>query len=172
MVTDVQWVTAGATLAYAVFTLGVLIVLTAAALYAKGQLKEATRARLLEAINQIHHYLDSEETRAARDYVSHAKPAELTQPGADDGKIRTVANTFEYIGLLAEHSLVAKAIILDYFWELVVVLWSRLKPYVETTRKRRGDQYAGHFERLAKDAEDYCKRKYPDYKVDTQPSAP
>jgi len=136
------------------------------------QLREATRARFLQAVNEIYRDLDSRKGRAARDYVYWTEPAELTGPEADTGKIRTVANTLEHVGLLAEHSLLAKSIILDYFWELVLEMWSRLKPYVEATREWRGEQYADHFESLAKDAEEYRKRKYPHHRVGTRPTRP
>ena len=97
------------------------------------------------------------------------RPEELTDPGADTAKLEKVADSFEHVGLLAKHSLVAKNMVLDYFWEAILQMWSRLKPYVEANRRERGRQYADHFERLARDAEEYRKRRYPDYSVDTWP---
>jgi hypothetical protein len=169
--TDAPWLEVW-TAVYALATIVMIAVLLGAAIAAWKQLREATRARLLEAINQVYRDVHSEDSKAARKYVYDTEPAKLTWPGPDRAKIEKVADTFEHVGVLAEHSLVAKSMILDYFWEAILQMWCRLKPYIEATRLERGQQYADHFERLAKHAEEYRKRKYPDYKVDAQPSAP
>ena len=129
------------------------------------QLKEATRARLLQAINEVYADIHSEDSKAARAYVYRNEPHVLASPSADSVKLERVADTFEHVGLLAQHSLVAKEIVLDYFWEAILQMWWRLKPYIDAARQQRGQQYADHFESLAKDADDYRKRKHPDYWV-------
>jgi hypothetical protein len=129
-------------------------------------LKETSHARFLEAINQIYADLHSEESKVTRRYVYNSKPSELVNsPPEGIVQIEKVADSFEHIGLLAQHSLVAKEIILDYFWEAILQMWVRLEPYVKATRERRGRQYADHFEMLALDAEAYRKRKHPHYRV-------
>lgn len=128
------------------------------------ELRESRHARFLEAVNQIYADLHSEESKAARRYVYSKEPSELVNsPPEGIIQIEKVADAFEHIGLLAEHSLVAKEIVLDYFWEAILRMWVRLKPYVKDTRQKRGTQYADHFEKLAKYAEEYRRLKYPDH---------
>ncbi len=158
MPTDVQWVIAGATLAYAVFTLGMLVVLVIAAQYAKGQLESIERSRQLECLQHLSERWSSDITREARKIADSAGDSArfdeiwstLKLRESDDYfKLAALANLFEDIAILEKESQITFGQVVDRFGPTMVYYHGIYKGFI-AEKQKEDPEILRNFDNLVK----------------------
>jgi len=160
---DVDW-----TAVTAVFTGLTFVVLALAGSYAGFQFREMSRARTLEALNQIHSELHGEKAKCDRGILYRSRlddmpPAEFKSlPDAERGAVERVADSWQHVGMVARYHLIRRDILFEYFAGALLSSYKKLKNYIAETQTQRGPVYGKHVVWLAKECERYFKKAYGD----------
>lgn len=140
--------TAVAAIAAAIQTIVVLV----AAVLAIRQLREATRARSLDAFLAISEDLKKEEAVEARKiiYTQLANSEILSEE--QKKKIESICVTFDKMGVLVKHGLIPKDVAFSMYFDVVLRIWKHVEPFVIQERERRkNDIWMMYFETLKKE---------------------
>jgi hypothetical protein len=154
------------TLASIATVLGVVFVISAA-MVALRQLKEMTKARHLEAMLQVYEMIGSEAARKNRRFIYtelKSAPEELTFEERE--LVEKVIVVYERIGKLVESDLVPRDELLEGHCEVILRSWKKLEPYIRHYRKVSSGRHAKHFETLARVAQEYHSKHFPDVNLE------
>jgi len=132
-----QWVTAAATLAYAIFTFATLVVLVIAAFYARSQLASAKESRQLGCLTDLSQRWSSDLIRSARRLVESAGDdfpdfwygLEL-QNSDDYFRLAALANFFEDIGILEKDGQITLEQVVDRFGPTLVYYYGIYQTFI------------------------------------------
>jgi hypothetical protein len=140
-----------------VLSVAALVVACGAAGYARRQAKAADKANripvLLDFLREYRSLLD------ARRYVyrslKHGPENGVRElPSEDADAVEQVIHYLDHLGFAVHNEVITAEDLRGYMGGSVVGMWDELREYIEEERKQRtreGDnQYAGHFERLAR----------------------
>ena len=120
----------------------------------------------LNSMIEIFKLLNNEEHRKARRkvYAAYTK-GEIADKVTDDLNvdISIVRADFDQVGILVENKFVPKKMLLEAYWNTVLVSWKSLEDHIQRERTRRDyPSYMKYFEGLRKDAYRYWKKYHPE----------
>jgi hypothetical protein len=127
-----------------------------AAFLAVSQLKEMTKARHLEAMLRVYDMIGSERARSSRRFIYselRSQPEDITSEERE--KIEDVSAVLDRIGTLVEAGLVPEGLLFASHYEMIILSWDTLAPYILYRRLNLDVTYARHFEHLADLARNY-----------------
>ena len=160
---DVDW-----TAVTAIFTGLTFVVLALAGFYAAFQLREMSRNRTLEALNQIHSELHSVQAKLDRGILYKTRlddmsASELKNLSDEDrAAVERVADSWQHVGLVARYHLIRRDILFEYFASALLFSYRKLRNYIAETQTQRGPVYGKHVVWLAKGCERHFKSLYGD----------
>jgi hypothetical protein len=154
-------------------TFGTFVVISATAIAAIVQLRHARGSNQIVALNEIRATDGSEEMQLSRHFVYHDLAAkfrdpafryQLITPAARTGenrpligKINTLGNFYEGMGVLVRTGLLDAELILEIYADKVASDWGQLAPATAAARRTVGDVLWENFEYLAVLAQDWFK---------------
>lgn len=148
------------------FLIGVLI-------FTRRQVRAALGASAIRVFEQIYADLNSKESRNNRRFIYAHKlsPEEIYSNQLIHSKVENVCVSLDRVGVLLTNKFVPKGpaqdLYLDMYVDVFIRCWAKLESYVEFMRKKkRNPQHYINFERLAKLARKYWKRKFPGASID------
>jgi hypothetical protein len=143
-------------------TFGTFVVIAATAIAAIVQLRHARSSNHIAAINKIREAMDSLDFQAAAQFVSNELPTRVQDPQFRYqwgkplartnemlpliGKVRTLGNFYENMGLLVKTGLVDRDLVLEMWGWNAVQAWEQLAPMAAIGRRKTGDMLWEHFE--------------------------
>jgi hypothetical protein len=130
----------------------------AALLYAVKQVREARKARVLEAYLMFESRLTTEQARKDRRHIyetSFENPSVITSE--DREIIERVCVTFDILGVLVREGLMYRPLVFKPFYDVIIKCWKKTYDFVEFERKpnRKATTYMQDFEYLYKEAEGF-----------------
>lgn len=134
------------------------LALAISALVAARQLRLARHTNLLPVMIDMFREFRGREFKEQLGYIEErlwedCPPQDtgtVDLPEAAKERVVSVASFFNTVGLLVAHGVIGKVIPASYMGGSVLRAWSRLAPYIQTERVRRGDpNYYCFFEHLA-----------------------
>ncbi|OGO14915.1 MAG: hypothetical protein A2Z14_16855 [Chloroflexi bacterium RBG_16_48_8] len=128
------------------------------------QLRQQTKQQRFEALSQVHKEVAEPEFRNALQAVFSKDPEALASTTSFELKrsIDDATAVYDLVGLRIQEGVLPKEATLKTEWKILVPLWRQVEGYVKSERERRGMPYKEHFEWLAKEAEKYRSRHYPE----------
>jgi hypothetical protein len=152
-------------------SLGTLLVITATAIAALGQLRHSRGSNQILALTECREVLESESFAAALRFVRRKLPPMMEDPAMRarllvtpiDEELRpinVVGNFFESMGSFVKHDIIDKEIACDLWSGIVVSAWDALTPVLAIFRRTSGPSLWENFEYLAKVSKDWIAR-YP-----------
>jgi hypothetical protein len=126
--------------------------------YVVKQVREAKKARILEAYLMFEGRLVTEKAREDRKYLYEHKfdnPPTIT---AEERKtIERVCSTFDILGVLVREGLMYRPLVFKPFYDVIIKCWLQSCDYIEYERSpaRKAETYMQDFEYLYKQAEKY-----------------
>jgi hypothetical protein len=162
-------------------TFGTFLVIAATAIAALVQLRHARGSNQIAAFNELRETDGSEVMQAARHFAHRDLAAKLRDPAfryqintpaarTDEnrpliGRINTLGNFHEGMGVLVKAGLVDPELALEIYADKVVSDWERLAPVAALARRTVGDALWENFEYLVVLAQDWFvahpKGSYP-----------
>ena len=115
------------------------------------QIKEATRARYLEALSRIFEEFRSEVFFKARRFVYSHEQFDWSCCSEDERiTLERLINTYNRMAFLVEKGMIPKRLIFEIWSGALVASWQRLESYVNDRRAATGfSDWAIQFEHLA-----------------------
>ncbi|MBV8148109.1 MAG: DUF4760 domain-containing protein [Candidatus Eremiobacteraeota bacterium] len=161
-------------------TFGTFVVIAATAIAAIVQLRHARSSNQIVALNELREMMEAPEFVAAFEFISTELSSKLQDSSfrhqwndrsarTDEGKrpigkIRTIMNYYEGMGVLVKTGLVDRELALDMWSEVIIVAWDNLAPFTVMGRRRQRD-LCENFEYLTVLAQDFLaahpKGTYP-----------
>ena len=121
------------------------------------QIKEATRARYLEALSRIFEEFRSEVFFKHRRFVYSHKQFDWSSCSEGERmRIERLINTFNRMAFLVEKGMIPQRLILEIWSGALAASWQKLEPYVRDRRAATGfSDWAIQFEHLANLGKEY-----------------
>ena len=161
-------------------TFGTFVVIAATAIAAIVQLRHARSSNQIVALNELREMMEAPEFVAAFEFISTELSSKLQDSSfrhqwndrsarTDEGKrpigkIRTIMNYYEGMGVLVKTGLVDRELALDMWSEVIIGAWDNLAPFTVMGRRRQRD-LCENFEYLTVLAQDFLaahpKGTYP-----------
>jgi ADP-ribose pyrophosphatase YjhB (NUDIX family) len=118
---------------------------------------------MFDALTDLHKQLLSEEMQEALRFVYDTEKSYLAKPKYANHlrMIELVLNTYDLIGFRVRKKVLPKEATLETEWKILLSVWPQLEPFVNNTRRSRGDiPYKEHFIWLVGEA----RKRHTDYK--------
>jgi hypothetical protein len=135
-----------------------------AAYLAYGELAELSQGRHLEVADRLFDVLNSEESIAARRWIYQNLGNSLDYGKQDAFKnsqkyIKHTLNSLDRVAFITRFGYVSDDDIMPWMHPMVIKVWAKLKPFVLSERKRRGEPlYYKEAEKLAERTIAWCHK--------------
>ena len=138
-----------------------------------------SRQRKFAGLIEIFKLLNGKEQREARAmlFEAYRKYKETGNDSIFDDEFhkeyvnRTISD-FNEVGALVKKGLVSTNLFLDVYWNITLRSWNASRIIIQKRRASRNyDEYMINFEVLARDAEKYKNRRFPNASVDRSDSS-
>ena len=140
-------------------------------IFAVWQVKEAKKARILEAYLMFENRLNSQREERNRFFEANLEdPIKIEQE--DRHILESVCVTFDILGVLLREDLMYRPLIFKPFYDVIIKSWKKAEKYIKFERQdyRKTNAYMLDFEYLRNEAEKYRKENklpevviYPPY---------
>jgi hypothetical protein len=144
--------------------------------FVKRQLKEAERARNLQASLVATFYPDTDNLaspwqRKLRRYFYNLPTSYVGGDEKLDEAARQVCNSFDRVALLVRVGLISDYLVIRMYAQTIVRMWDKLYPFIMSEREKRGPdvEYLDEFEMLAQKASMYLDEELKDKKRQKDP---
>jgi hypothetical protein len=156
----------------AIASIGTLLVISATAVAALGQLRHMRGSNQIQALTECREVLESAEFQRALLFISKELPAAMRDPEVRASlmtppvpenlrAINVVGNFFESMGGFVKHDIIDADIARDLWSGIIAQTWRRLRPTLAVMRRTSGRGLWENFEYLASLSEEWNAR-YPD----------
>ena len=136
-------------------------------IFAVVQVREAKKARILDAYLTFEHRLnDQREERNSFYEANLDDPTKVTQE--DRYTLESVCVTFDILGVLVREEIMYRPLIFKPFYDVIIKSWKKANKYIQFERAeyRKTRVYMLDFEYLYKEAEKYrSKNHLPDVEI-------
>lgn len=153
-----------AAISSAVSTLAVL----GTAFLALRQLRETTRVRQLEVLQNVFATLHTSEARADRQFVYRHEAVSYGKCSADDrDRIERLIVLYQNVAFLEHKGFIPTDLLLETYSGTFATVWRRLERYIKTKRAETAlSNYAVNFETFAGKAIAFRKKEFGEQDVD------
>src|SRR5689334_23103594 len=156
----------------AIASIGTLLVISATAIAAIGQLRHMRGSNQIQALTECREVMESVEFQRAIMFIARELPAlirdEKTRAAlmtapipAGLRSVNVIGNFFESMGGFVRHGIIDADIARDLWSGIVTQSWHRLRPALAIMRRKNGQGLWENFEYLAALCEEW-NDKYPD----------
>ena len=139
---------------------------TYAILWAKRQVVEAKKARVLSAYLIFESRLTNDQARDDRQYLYENNFENPSLIDDDDKEIiERVCATFDILGVLVREELMYRPLVFKPFYDVIIKCWKQTYDFIEFQRKpsRKAETYMHDFEYLYEEAEKFrLENKFPE----------
>jgi hypothetical protein len=136
-------------------------------IFAIVQVREAKKARVLDAYLAFEHRLDDQREERNRFYEADLEdPTKITLE--DRHILESVCVTFDMLGVLIREDLMYRPLIFKPYYDVIIKSWKKARNYIIFERQefRKTRAYMLDFEYLFNEAEKYrLKKHFPEVKI-------